>query len=133
MPRRHAPLIAAILVVSCRSDITPSEPPFLRGIITSRAAFLYGVQDGTGTRIDSVPAMFVDGVGIWPASEPCAAQAKLAISGQTEVLRNGFPADTGQLTIGQKVSVWITAIVLRSCPPQASAARVVLEDSFDGR
>lgn len=132
MSHRLACLLAAIVIVGCRSDVTSPEPPFLRGIITSRAAMRYGVRDGTGTRIDSVPAMFVDGVGIWPASEPCAAQARFTISGQTEVLRNRVPADTGQLTIGRKVSVWVTGPVWESCPPQAYAARVVLERSLEG-
>jgi hypothetical protein len=116
-------------VLACGSGISDSEPPFLRGRITSRAPIVYGVQDATGTRLDSIPAMFVDGVGIWPASEPCAAQARLAIGGNTQVLRQGVPVDTGQLAIGRRVAVWISGVVLESCPPQAGAVRVVLEDT----
>ncbi len=121
--------MSAALAVACRSGISDPEPPFLSGRITSRAPIVYGVQDGTTTRLDSIPAMFVDGVGIWPASEPCAAQARLAIGGSTQVLRQGVPVDTGQLVVGQRVTVWISGIVLESCPPQAGAVRVVLEDA----
>ena len=127
------PLVAAAFIAGCEGA-TPSEPPFLRGTITSRAAIRYGVQDAAGaTRIDSFPAMFVDGVGIWPAREPCAAQARLGIGGRTEVLRDGLPVDTGQLIVGRRVSVWITGVVLQSCPPQAGAARVVLHDGVEGQ
>jgi len=117
------------LVSACGSGISDSEPPFLRGLITSRAPIVHGVRDGTGTRLDSIPAMFVDGVGIWPASEPCAAQARLAIGSTIQVLRQGVPVDTGQLSVGRRVIVWISGVVLESCPPQAGAVRVVLEDA----
>ena len=115
--------ISAALALACRSDLADSEAPFLRGTITSRAPIVYGGQYG----LDSIPAMFVDGVGIWPAAEPCAAQARLSIGRNTQVSRRGVPVDTGQLAIGQRVTVWISGVVLESCPPQASAVRVVLE------
>ncbi|MEO6197757.1 MAG: hypothetical protein ABIP58_06570 [Dehalococcoidia bacterium] len=117
-----------ILTVACTSTVTEPGDPFLRGVITSRASSLHGVQDGTGVRIDSVPAMFVDGVGIWPAAEPCAAQARFFIGGDTEVYSGNVRADTGQLRIGRRVTVWATGVVLQSCPPQTGATRVLLED-----
>jgi hypothetical protein len=119
---------AAALVLACAKSPTGPDRPFLRGTITSRASILFGVQDGTGVRLDSIPAMFVDGVGIWPASEPCAAQARFSINGGTQVLRGRVRADTGQLRVGRRVTVWSTGVVLESCPPQAYAARVLLED-----
>ena len=129
MRRFLALSMSAALALGCGSGISDSEPPFIRGIITSRAPIVYGVQDGPATRLDSIPAMFVDGVGIWPAPEPCAAQARLAIGGKPQVSRHGVPADTGQLAIGQRVTVWISGVLLESCPPQADAVRVVLEDT----
>lgn len=113
------------LVLGCASATSEANPPFLRGVITSRAPKLIGVQNG----VDSIPAMFVDGRGIWPASEPCAAQAQLTIASGTQVLRNGERADTAQLVVGQRVTVWVDGVVLESCPPQAGASKVVLEDS----
>jgi len=128
MSHRHALILGAILVVGCQGDITRPDSPFLRGMITSRAPIRVGVAGGTGTRIDSIPAMLVDGRGIWPARMPCAAKARFAISNHTEVLYHGHPADTGQLRVGRRVSVWITGYILDACPPQATAARVTLED-----
>lgn len=125
MRLRLAAWLCALLSPACASSVAHSEAPFLRGIITSRAPILMGVGGG----IDTLPAMFVDGVGIWPAVEPCAAQARLAIGGRTLVLRHGMPVDTAQLVVGQRVAVWIGNAVLESCPPQASAIRVVLEDA----
>lgn len=101
-----------------------ADAPFLRGIITSREPIRVGGQSG----LNAIPAMFVDGRGIWPASEPCAAQARFSISG-AEVVRNGIAVDTAQLAVGQIVSVWVHGVVLESCPPQAGASRVVLEDT----
>jgi hypothetical protein len=127
MSRLLIGIVPAALVLACASPTDPDRP-FLRGTITSRASQLFGVQDGTGVRLDSIPAMFVDGVGIWPAREPCAAQARLVIDGGTRVFRGRVRADTGQLTVGRRVTVWNTGIVLESCPPQAYAARVLIED-----
>jgi hypothetical protein len=120
------------LAFACSGDTTAPESPFLRGVITSRASQLYGVQHETGVRIDSVPAMFVDGVGTWPARESCAGQAHLSIGSQTEVFRRVagelVRADTGQLVLGRRITVWIDGVVFQSCPPQASASRVLLEE-----
>jgi hypothetical protein len=113
------------LALACSGDTTAPEDSFLRGVITSRASQLYGVQDEAGVRIDSVPAMFVKGGG------SCAEQAYLSIGGQTEVFRQVegelVRADTGQLVLGRRITVWIDGVVLQSCPPQASASRVLLE------
>jgi hypothetical protein len=121
--------ISAALVLGCNSGISEPAAPFLRGVITSRAPILIGVQDGAGTRVDSIPAMFVDGRGIWPAPEPCAAQARFAIGSGTQVIHQGVPTDTAQLVVGQRVVVWVNGVVLESCPPQAGATRVVLEET----
>jgi len=122
-------IVGAALVLGCSSGIAEPATPFLRGVITSRAPILIGVQDGAATRVDSIPAMFVDGRGIWPAPEPCAAQALFAIGSGTQVIHQGVPTDTAQLVVGQRVAVWITGVVLESCPPQAGATRVVLEET----
>jgi hypothetical protein len=114
-------IVGAALLAGCGSPTSETAAPFLRGVITSRAP----------VRIDSLhsfPSMFVDGWGMWPASERCAAQAHFGIGSSTKVFRHGQPVDTGQLVVGQQVAVWTTGIVLESCPPQTGAAKVVLED-----
>jgi hypothetical protein len=116
------------LTLACGSTPLGPEQPFLRGVITSRAPILVGVQVAGATKLDSIPAMFVDGVGIWPAPEPCAARARFTIGTQTRVFRHDVGVDTAQLVVGQRVAVWITGVVLESCPPQASASRVVLDE-----
>lgn len=61
--------------------------------------------------------------------EPCARKAFFGIGGTTRVeWRTGAPADTGALTVGRRVSVWISGWILQSCPPQAGATTVVIED-----
>jgi hypothetical protein len=114
------------LALGCSGDITAPEGSFVRGVITSRAPQLYGVQDEAGVRIDSVPAMFVKGGG------SCAHQAYLSIGSQTEVFRQVegelVRADTGQLVVGRLITVWVDGVVFASCPPQASASRVLLEE-----
>jgi hypothetical protein len=114
------------LTVACGSSTTEPDADFLRGVITSRASTLYGVQDESGVRIDSTPTMLVDG------GEPCGAKARFSIGGETQVFRRVagalVRADTGQLVIGRRVTVWIEGLVLMSCPIQAGASRVLLED-----
>ena len=117
--------ISAALALGCGSATSAIDPPFLRGIITSRAPTVIGVQSGA----DSIATMFVDGRGIWRASEPCAAQGWFFIGSNTQAFRNGVPVDTSQLVVGQRVTVWVKGIVLESCPPQAGASKVVLEDA----
>src|SRR3954451_14261284 len=118
-------MIPVALVVACSGDTTAPDSSFLRGVITSRAPQLYGVQDESGVRIDSVPAMFVDGGG------SCDRQAVLSIGSQTEVFHQVqgelVRSDTAQLVIGRRITVWIDGVVQASCPPQASAGRVLLE------
>jgi hypothetical protein len=113
------------LAVACSGDTMAPESSFLRGMITSRASLLYGVRDEAGVRIDSVPAMFVVGGG------SCARQAYLSIGSQTEVFRQVegelVRADTGQLVVRRRITAWFDGVVLASCPPQASAGRVLLE------
>ena len=125
MTRLIIGMTPVVLALACSGDTTAPEDSFLRGVITSRAPQLYGVQDGAGVRIDSVPAMFVDG------GASCARQAHLSIGSETEVFREVagelVPADTGQLVLGRRVTVWIDGVVLQSCPPQAGATRVLLE------
>jgi hypothetical protein len=119
-------MIPVALTFACSGDTTAPDSSFLRGVITSRAPQLYGVQDESGgVRIDSVPAMFVKGGG------SCDRQAFLSIGSQTEVFRQVegelVRADTGQLVLGRRITVWIDGVVQASCPPQASAGRVLLE------
>ena len=117
--------IPVALVFACSGDTTAPDSSSLRGVITSRAPQLYGVQDEAGVRIDSVPAMFVKGGG------SCARQASLSIGSQTEVFRQVegelVRSDTGQLVVGRHITVWIDGVVMASCPPQAAAGRIVLE------
>jgi hypothetical protein len=125
-------MTALALALACSNMMAP-EDAFVGGVITSRAAKRYGVQDETGVRTDSVPAMFVEGAGTWPRRDGCAAQAYLLIGGETEVFRRVggelVRADTGQLVVGRRVTVWIDGgLVLSSCPPEAAAIRVLLEE-----
>jgi hypothetical protein len=113
------------LAFACSGSTTAPEDSVLRGVITSRASLLYGVQDEAGVRIDSVPAMFVTGGG------SCTEQAYLSIGSETEVFRRVggelVRADTGQLVLGRRITVWIDGLVFSSCPPQAGAKLVLLE------
>jgi len=108
MPRILLPFLAAL--VACTDVPTTSELPFVEGTITlrTRAGF---VVDGGGD---------------------CTTKASLWIDSHTRVLRRAgqylVAADTGQLLPGRRVQVWIGGIVLESCPPQAGATRVVLQD-----
>ena len=102
---------------------------FLAWRITIPRSVVYGVQDGAGVRLDSTPAMFVDGVRPGAPTEPCMSRAQFWFSGDTRVLRNGALADTSELRVGRRVAVWSQGIVLESCPPQASAVVVMIEQS----
>ncbi len=115
--RPHLPVALLLGVASCLDP----QPPFLRGTITSRAADVYAVQTGSGVRLDSTAAMFVDG------GPSCDQKAKFFIGGNTQVFRRGLPADTGQLVVGAVVIVWNSGMVLQSCPPQTGAVRVSIE------
>ena len=114
-------------VASSASPAVPAAPaapaaPFLEGIITSRAAVVYGVNTPTGTAIDSTPAMFVH------AGPACAAKAQFYIAGSTRVTRVtadvSEPADTAALVVGAHVVVWAGGAVEGSCP-RITAARAV--------
>ena len=122
VPRRLA-LFLAVVVPLCGCDI--GNDPYLRGVITSRAPKTLGKVGGG---VDSIPAMFVDGTGIWPAPRPCSAMATLWIGSRTQVWRHGMPSDTAQLKVGRRVTVYITGFEETSCPPSAAAARVDIED-----
>lgn len=119
-------LIAAVVVTgiaACSQRTTDPGAPFLRGIITSREPFLFGA----GGRVDSAPAILVDGTSLHPGLEPCQAQAKFGIGRSTQIVRDGAPSDMGALVVGRRVAVWITGPVRESCPPQADAARIEVE------
>jgi len=114
------------LALACSGDTTASDGSFLRGVIASREPMLFGVADeGGGSRIDSVPAMFVVGGG------SCDRKAHVSIGGQTEVFRQVegqlVRADTGQLVLRRRITVWFDGPVLASCPPIAGAGRVEIE------
>jgi hypothetical protein len=109
MSRLSLLLLAAF--AACSNIPTNPGGPFVRGMITFRTQ----------------STMFVDGGG------DCSTKASLWIDRHTVVFRPVgrylVGADTGQLVIGRRVSAWISGVVLESCPPQAGATKVVLEDS----
>lgn len=102
-------LLSAAALVACSEVPTRSDTPFVEGTITQRTASRY----------------FVDGGG------DCSTKASLWIDGHTRVLRKSghylVPADTGQLLLGRRVAVWVDGVVLESCPLQAGASKVVLD------
>ena len=61
--------------------------------------------------------------------EPCRHGTQFTFSPNIRVVRdNGARADTGALTLGRRVSVFISegTLILQSCPPITVAARVVI-------
>jgi len=113
------------LSLACSGGTTAPDGSFLQGVITSREPLLFGVADERGPRTDSVPAMFVVGGG------SCDRKAHVSIGGQTEVFRRVdgkfVRADTGQLVLWRRITVWFDGPVLASCPPIAGAGRVLIE------
>lgn len=118
MWRRRVTTVVMAAVSGCSEPATPRDAPFLTGTITSRAPRLIGVSDGSGTRIDSLQAMFVDG------GPGCENKALYHLSSDTRVFHGGQPLDTASLTVGRRVSVWAADWILESCPVQAGAALV---------
>ena len=111
---RTALVALLLLVPACHSSPT-APPPFVVGTITSRAARLIGR--------DSVPQIFVQG-----NPPTCDSSAYVALSGVRRVwYANGSAADTSALVVGAQVRVWITGIVLESCPPQAGADEIQID------
>ena len=106
--RRLLPfLAAALLAVACRGATIPDEAPYVMGPIQQVLA------DGR-IRVAS------------EAGEPCGAV--VTVSPRTRIrTRGGRTLDRSALTVGKRVSVWITGAVLESCPTQVSARFVVVE------
>ena len=76
----------------------------------------------------SVPAMFViDDTSF--SHSPCGHATLFYLDPQVRVVReDGTRADTGALTLGRRVSVYVTedAAIAMSCPPKTTAAKVIL-------
>ena len=105
----------ALVTISCFS----SPRLFQTGIITSRA------PRGVGNRL--VPAMLVvDDTSF--RHRPCGHILYYLTDHVRVVHQNGINADTGALTVGRRVSVYVTKdqAVYLSCPPITSAAKVVV-------
>ncbi len=105
----------ALVTICCFS----SPRLFQVGVITSRA------PRGVGNRI--VPAMLVlDDTTLHP--RPCGRTLYYLTDHVRVVHENGSSADTSVLTIGRRVSVYVTKdqAVYLSCPPITSAAKVVV-------
>jgi hypothetical protein len=108
-------LVATVLATICCF----SSPQLLQtGIITSR------MPRGVGTRL--VPAMLVvDDSSLRPRA---CGHTLYYLTHVRVVHENGSNADTAALTIGRRVSIFVTKdqAVYLSCPPITSAAKVVI-------
>ncbi len=126
MPR-HAIVAILPLLVGCHRPPT-AQGPYLSGTITSRAARLYTIQILQGSRTDSVPQMKVEAEPGAPPSPLCDYVAYFSLAAVHSVrYASGHTADTSALTVGTKVRVWATGIVLTSCPPQVAADEIIIE------
>ena len=109
--------IVALIGTACQ---TASYRLFRTGIILSR--------EPRGIANTAVPAMFViDDTAF--ARNPCGHATLFIIGPDTRVVReNGERTDTSALTVGSRVSVFITdgTIILQSCPPETDASKVVV-------
>lgn len=129
--RRALLLVVLGFFVACSSRDAPLGPdtgapidgevPWISGVIASRRP---AGSDGS-------PAARLLVAGPPRASLPaCAASAYINYDQATTVMhRSGEPADAAALIAGRSVSVWITGIILDSCPSQAAATRIVIEDT----
>ena len=90
------------------------------GTITSRAP--------RGVAHTWVPAMLVVDDTTF-SRRPCGHGTLFTLAPDVRVFHeNGARADTGALTVGRRVSVFVTdgTILLQSCPPETDAAKVVV-------
>jgi hypothetical protein len=115
-------LLPATFLLSATALVTIccfSSPQLLQtGIITSR------MPRGVGTRL--VPAMLVvDDSSLRPRA---CGHTLYYLTHVRVVHENGSNADTAALTIGRRVSIFVTKdqAVYLSCPPITSAAKVVI-------
>ena len=116
-------VVTVLAAMGCSRATSTSAygEPTLIGVIASRAPRLIGVADSLGTRVDSIPAMFVRG------GPECREQALFFIGSGTRVLIGERLADTSALVVGRRVWVWSGSTILTSCPIQTSARIVRVE------
>ena len=109
-------LSATVALTTCH---TYSYRLFQTGIIRSR------LPRGVGQTL--VPAMFVVDDTTFSHS-PCGHATRFTLPPDVRVFRdNGVRVDTSALTLGQRVSVYVTkdVAVYLSCPPVTAAAKVI--------
>ena len=120
------PLLVA--TIACSRDASGlDDPPYLTGVIESRAPLVVGVRDGDSTRPIAYPRLRA--TDSTKSVERCEHSVVVTFSIGTPLSRrSGAPVDTGVLQVGQRVSVWTEDVFLLSCPPQTGARRLVIED-----
>lgn len=117
-----------LAISACSSDANaPDDPPYLTGVIESRAPLVVGVRDGDSTRLFTYPRLRV--TDSTKSIERCEHSIVVTFSLGTPLSRrSGARADTGALQVGQRISVWTEDLFLLSCPPQTGAKRLIIED-----
>ena len=122
-------LVVSLLLASfgCRNPVA-SDAPYIRGVITDRDTASVGVRGSDGIiRVIEYPRILVEkdpSAPLWTKSPKSIVSWGVA----TEIKFSGAGSATeADLKIGQKVSVWVTDVVLASNPSQATATRIVIE------
>ena len=104
-------------LAGCRSDsasgpkaLVATGPYFIRGEITQ-------ADQSWGTRVKGEPG-----------TSYRETEAYFRTSSETLIHRaNGSAATAADLTVGTKISLWITGIVMESYPVQVQATEIVIE------
>jgi hypothetical protein len=104
-------------LAGCRSDSASGPRPtlatgpyFIRGEITQAG-------DAWGTRVRGEPG-----------TSYRVNEAFFRTTSETSIHHaNGSPATSADLTVGKKISLWITGIILESYPVQVQATEIVIE------
>ena len=118
----------ALALVGC-SNVTSSDPPYIRGTITLRDLGGVGVRNADGTtQLATYPRIRVEKEPDKTLSQTYSPKSLVSWDTSTEIKSaSGAPLTGDDLKVGQIVSVWITGIVLDSYPDQVGATRIVIE------
>ncbi|MDQ3698539.1 MAG: YobA family protein [Gemmatimonadota bacterium] len=121
-----AALALGCLAAACASgsDEPPAPPGGAGAMIPNEAPSITGQVTGV-----TLPTVRVEER---PADAAGSAKASVRLVDGTRLLRRGgSAAASGDLRVGQRVSVWFTGPVMESYPVQATASVIVIEP--DGR
>jgi hypothetical protein len=103
--------VVLALAIGCTHPI-PSEAPTIRGAITGSTNYgLMVIAPGGEAACDHTQ------------------RSQVAVGEASIRRRSGGSASISDLVVGTTVSVWITGVILESCPPIVTAEFVVIEDS----